>query len=255
MRPPRAGLDDRTANRLQSSRSSARSGSPQKGLGGSGSANGAASSESTSSPDLDVYEPGLSRPDMRNCPWGTVDAEPLLQRHASASIAGFNAALATPVASNAGALFVSALLVSYCAFATGPTGPGDLLIYNSDGDGPGHPLAQGNAKAAASRGSTPIFLHEGRPRVDWEAPVRRLRGLVAGSPASGAECCLETLRELEAISEATYGDSSGAYNGPPENSQVFGWLYRMKAGSMACLQQRIRWPCSCWHITRCSSGP
>ncbi|RYP42623.1 hypothetical protein DL768_010306 [Monosporascus sp. mg162] len=244
-------------------------GRPGKDWAAQAAAKGAASSEPASSPDLDAYEAGLSKTDVCNCAWDTVDAELLLQyvsftsislirsngpdhhlvkfwshnlpqigpshyfvmhlimaiaghhlmylradasrtqyytrlarRHPSASIARFNAALATLVASNAGALFVR------------------------------------SPRATPRQGSTPTFLREGLPRVDWDATVRRLRDPVAGSPASGAECCLAALRELDVIYEATYGNSSGAYNGPLESSQVFGWLHRVMTGFMACLQQR-----------------
>jgi hypothetical protein len=56
----------------------------------------------------------------------------LARRQLTAGLAGFTAQLSDPGPANCGALYLGAVLTSYCTFAAGPTSPSDLLVCTID---------------------------------------------------------------------------------------------------------------------------
>jgi hypothetical protein len=188
----------------------------------------------------------------------------LALKHASKGLKGFTAAITSPRDSNCGALYVSAILVCYCTFAGGPTGPGDLLICNIDGGAAGtprlliqgvgiiremidpttlfsghlEPLGLATTNVSKNQISEPTYKREGFPRIDWEDPLQKLREAITARGGSGMPAYLDALEELAAIYHATYGDSHGVYTGADKNSHIFGWLYRLQAPFRDCLLRK-----------------
>lgn len=58
----------------------------------------------------------------------------LAQKHLTAGLSGFSAELSRAGPENCGALYLGAVLTSYCTFASGPASANDLLICTADGD-------------------------------------------------------------------------------------------------------------------------
>ncbi|KAI5917393.1 hypothetical protein F4810DRAFT_717721 [Camillea tinctor] len=188
----------------------------------------------------------------------------LADRHAAAGLSGFTTAVTSPTAENVGALYVSATLVCYCSFATGPTGPDDLLVCKLDDNSSGpYPLLihgvrlirelidsqtlfsglmeplgpKSDDEPEPEPNPTPAYLTEGFPRLDWERPVSEVRHLIATSEDPDATVCLKAFDALTTIYEANYGDSNGKCSGSPNDVHVFGWLYRMQIPFQASLQR------------------
>jgi hypothetical protein len=141
----------------------------------------------------------------------------LAQRHFTAGLAGFSAQLSQPGPENCGALYLGAVLTSYCTFAAGPTSGRDLLVCIANNGG----AQDGIETAAAISSSTswmpfvhgvrlmhqsfspdvlfaglmkplntspspkplehPVYARDGFPRLDWEAALDGLRAFVADS--------------------------------------------------------------------------
>jgi hypothetical protein len=189
----------------------------------------------------------------------------LATSHASKGLNGFSAALANPNPDNCGALYVSAILVCYCTFASGPTSPGDLLICSVvDNAGSSRLLIQGvriireminpttlfsglleplrSAIVNVSEGqnSEPTYKRHGFPRIDWEGALESLREVVTANGGIDTPSHIHALDELVVIYHATYGDRHGVYIGPDLNSHIFGWLYRLRAPFLDCLHRNER---------------
>jgi hypothetical protein len=142
----------------------------------------------------------------------------LAQRHLTAGLSGFTAALSRPGPENCGALYLGAVLTSYCTFAAGPASRDDLLICTTtDASTPpssatesatampfvygvrlvhqsftpdvlfAGPLAALRTTASGSSPVTtdslemPVYARDGFARLDWEGPLRRLREFIAGA--------------------------------------------------------------------------
>lgn len=58
----------------------------------------------------------------------------LAQKHFTAGLSGFSAGLPRAGPENCGALYLGAVLTSYCIFASGPASANDLLVCTADGD-------------------------------------------------------------------------------------------------------------------------
>ncbi|KAL2174980.1 uncharacterized protein P884DRAFT_279633 [Thermothelomyces heterothallicus CBS 202.75] len=169
----------------------------------------------------------------------------LARQHFTAGLSGFSAQLSHPGPNNCGALYLGAILTSYCTFAAGPTSRSDLLVCTVSDDtcdsalsspppasswmpfvhgvrlmhegfspdvlfaGLMRPFKPGRPMTPLKQ---PVCLRDGFPRLDWEAALDGLRSYVAAGPAAAAdlaapsrECCLRALDNLIGIYAATYG--------------------------------------------------
>ncbi|KAH6886944.1 hypothetical protein B0T10DRAFT_515835 [Thelonectria olida] len=178
----------------------------------------------------------------------------IAKQHSDAGLKQLNETLPAIDESNCGALYVSSLLVSYCAFATGPNGTNDLLVCNTGDEAAHHqlPLIHGVRlirqviePATLFSGLTaplgesmpndgnPRFVH---PHVDWMEPIARLREWVLLSV--NTTIYDQTLLSLSAVYEANYGRKSDVCASPSSNRLVFGWLYRLQDHFLSCLRRK-----------------
>ncbi|KAF7551254.1 hypothetical protein G7046_g7767 [Stylonectria norvegica] len=186
----------------------------------------------------------------------------LAEHHSSAGLAELNQVLPQLDETNCGALYVSAVAMCYCTFAAGPTSIDDLLVCDV-GEGAHQrwlPLINGVRSIRQTvepatlftglmeplgrpdrSNNEPyrlIYLREGLPRVDWIEPLDKLRSWITSHPTPDTIIYSRALESLCKIYEATYGNQNGGYDGPPSDSFVFGWLYRMQEPYVACLRRR-----------------
>ncbi|KAK0733548.1 hypothetical protein B0T26DRAFT_635002 [Lasiosphaeria miniovina] len=133
----------------------------------------------------------------------------LAQQHLTVGLSGFSAQLTRASPENCGALYLGAVLTSYCTFAAGPTSSKDLLVgtandardpVGSDSNSPWMPFVYGvrlmhetfspdvlftGSMAPLNGGSPrrlledPIYVRDGFPRLDWEAALDGLRAYIA----------------------------------------------------------------------------
>ncbi|KPM35282.1 hypothetical protein AK830_g11279 [Neonectria ditissima] len=163
--------------------------------------------------------------------------------------------------SNCGALYVAAMLLCYCAFAAGPTGPNDLLICNA-GDGASPfwlPRIQGVrlirqmiepatlfTGLTAPLASPPGDSHDQRPmslldeilRAGWIDPLERLRKWIASHDSPNTLIYIQALASLSTVYETNYGTSARVHEGYPDDRPVLGWLYRLQDLFVAHLQRK-----------------
>ncbi|KAK5652152.1 hypothetical protein OQA88_10794 [Cercophora sp. LCS_1] len=83
-------------------------------------------------------------------PRGRCDYLSAAQRHLAAGLASFSAQLSCVRPENCGALYLAAVLTSYCTFAAGPTSRNDLLVCTADGDGDGGDCAEDSGAAVGN---------------------------------------------------------------------------------------------------------
>lgn len=170
----------------------------------------------------------------------------LAQQHLTAGVSGFSAQLSQPQSNNCGALYLGAVLTSYCTFAAGPTSRDDLLVCTaSDIATPGAtatspgswmPFVTGvrlmhqsfspdvlfaGLMAPFRMGllpgqqlEQPVCARDGFPRLDWEGALDGLRGFIAnvnpdGESPSTVSLCTTALDALIAIYTAIYGRRQG----------------------------------------------
>ncbi|KAH8885784.1 hypothetical protein GQ53DRAFT_728820 [Thozetella sp. PMI_491] len=187
------------------------------------------------------------------------------ERHSSTGLSELNESLPLMDETNCGALYVAATLVCYCSFAAGPSGDGDLLVFHNNSNATVHwltlirgvryiremvspevlfsglmdPLKPGPAPEAPSPEQVePTMYKQKYERVDWEEPLQRLHDFI--TKQDGGDQAVQTLQALENLSrifEATYGKADGSSDSTPEDQFIFGWLYRLEADYVACLQQ------------------
>ncbi|KAK4158328.1 hypothetical protein C8A00DRAFT_39310 [Chaetomidium leptoderma] len=169
----------------------------------------------------------------------------LAQQHLTAGLSGFSAQLSQPGPDNCGALYLGAVLTSYCTFAAGPTSPDDLLVCTADREGRSdmkdvaassaswmpfvhgvrlmhqsfspdvlfaglmEPLRIGPPQGPLQQ---PVYARDGFPRIDWEAALDGLREFIAGGSPDGkppsTAVYLGPLDNLIGIYAATYGRRS-----------------------------------------------
>lgn len=145
----------------------------------------------------------------------------LAQRHFTAGLSGFSSQLSQSGPENCGALYLGAVLTSYCTFAAGPTSRDDLLVCTADSNG-GQNDTETTAAASSSASwmpfvhgvrlmhqsfspdvlfaglmgplnasrppeplEQPVYARDGFPRLDWEAALDGLRAFIAGSHRGG----------------------------------------------------------------------
>ncbi|KAK7397659.1 hypothetical protein QQX98_012970 [Neonectria punicea] len=185
----------------------------------------------------------------------------LARHHSETGLVELNRTLPSLDETNCGALYVSAVLVCYCAFAAGPIGVTDLLVCNVDDTAPQRwlPLIHGvrlirqtiepatlftglmeplGGSPEPDEDTRPMYLIGGFPHVEWVEPVEKLRKWLESYDTPDTIIYLRALSSLSDIYEANYGDRNGRYSGGTENKFVFGWLYRMHDLFVACLQRK-----------------
>ncbi|KAK3995205.1 hypothetical protein QBC44DRAFT_29489 [Cladorrhinum sp. PSN332] len=141
----------------------------------------------------------------------------LAQQHLTVGLSGFSAQLTRASPENCGALYLGAVLTSYCTFAAGPTSSEDLLVgtandardpVGSDSNSSWMPFVYGvrlmhetfspdvlfAGSMAPLKGASPrrpledpIYVRDGFPRLDWEAALDGLRVFIAGVVRSGED--------------------------------------------------------------------
>ncbi|KAF4977359.1 hypothetical protein FZEAL_6098 [Fusarium zealandicum] len=186
----------------------------------------------------------------------------LAAHHAELGLLELNKTLPSLNETNCGALYVAAVLVCYCIFAAGPSGPDDLLVCLI-GEGPAQrwlPLTHGvrlirqtiepatlfTGLMSPLGGGTdpdlddrrPEYLVRGFPRIDWIEPLESFRVWIASYDSPDTALYLRIHKSLCDIYEANYGNAEETFNGPVTNKIVFGWLYRLQDIFMACLQRK-----------------
>ncbi|KAK7523346.1 hypothetical protein IWZ03DRAFT_355752 [Phyllosticta citriasiana] len=151
-----------------------------------------------------------------------------VQHHFSSGLAGYTCLMAHPDSSNCGALYLSAVLVSYCTFAAGLTSANDLLVSSlhdrdSSYDHQFIPFVHGlriiytsfapevlfaglmaplgpSGKRAPPEPKLPVCVRDGFKRIDWEPARSRLREIIDRNPNDeGTAPCLGALDDLAAI--------------------------------------------------------
>lgn len=186
----------------------------------------------------------------------------LATRHLSMGISGMNKALASMNSNNCGALLVSSMVICICTFAAGPTGPGDLLLCDLDGDTAGGrilPLIQGVRLIQREFDAGPLYtgllrpldpviagsLDDPRPtcvcqgfaRISWVGPLDRLRKLVESDTSPNAAVYLRAFELVVTVYEAVYGDESGTMRCPTYYKMVLIFLYFAEDQFVACLRK------------------
>lgn len=164
---------------------------------------------------------------------------------------------------NCGALYISAVLVCYCAFATGPISKGDLLVCTVDKEAAAHrwlplihgvrlirqtfdpatlftglmsPLGSGADPEVDDR--RPAYQQDGFPYLDWVGPLQKLRAWVESHQASDSIIYERTLKVLLDIYEANYGNAEGNFEGFSHHRHIFMWLYALNDQFVSCLQRK-----------------
>ncbi|KAM0552029.1 hypothetical protein ACHAPJ_008139 [Fusarium lateritium] len=186
----------------------------------------------------------------------------LAAHHSELGLAEMNKTLTNLNEINCGALYVAAVLVCYCTFAAGPTGPGDLLICIVDDaaaqrwlplihgvrlirqsiepatlfTGLMSPLGGGADPEIEDR--RPEYLVKGFSHIDWIGPLEKLRLWIASHENPDTALYLRVHKSLCDVYEANYGNANGAFEGSMTNKLVFGWLYRMQDLFVGCLQRK-----------------
>ncbi|CEI69876.1 unnamed protein product [Fusarium venenatum] len=187
----------------------------------------------------------------------------LAAHHAEIGISEMNRTITNLNETNCGALYVAAVLVCYCTFAAGPTGPDDLLVCVV-GDGISQrwlpvihgvrlirqsiepatlftglmaPFGEGGAKPELED-PRPEYLVKGFSHLDWIEPLERLRVWIASHDNPDTALYLRVHKSLCDVYEANYGNLKGVIEVPISNKLVFGWLYRMQDLFVGCLQRK-----------------
>ncbi|KAJ9419806.1 6-hydroxy-D-nicotine oxidase [Fusarium oxysporum] len=185
----------------------------------------------------------------------------LARHHFSVGLTEANEALSAINTSTCGSLYVATILVCFCSFAAGPSGPDDLFICSAGGTSSHKwlPLARGArlirelydesvlfSGLTAPLGSNsvppsdprPTCVCEGFIRVNWIDPVARVRDLVMSASTPRNDVYVRSLHTLANIYEATFGDEQGCVKTPLHNKVVLIWLYMMEDDFTAFLQEK-----------------
>ncbi|KAH6661439.1 hypothetical protein F5X68DRAFT_145673, partial [Plectosphaerella plurivora] len=164
---------------------------------------------------------------------------------------------------NCGALYLASSLLCFCTFATGPTGPGDLLVCISGDVRPTRnlPIIHGvrlirqsfppetlfsGLMAPMHRPLTmspqwrPRWVDNGLARLDWEKALDDLREIVTTHSSDSDTSRLHALNQLEGIYEAFYGRKIAGRTREPDPASrfVLTWLYRIDEHFIDSLQRR-----------------
>ncbi|EXL40274.1 hypothetical protein FOCG_17162 [Fusarium oxysporum f. sp. radicis-lycopersici 26381] len=186
----------------------------------------------------------------------------LARHHFSVGLTQANEALSSIDTSTCGSLYVSTILVCFCSFAAGPSGPDDLFVCSAGGTSSHKwlPLARGarlirqlydesvlfsgltepfgSNSGVPPEDPRPTCVCKGFARVDWTDPVARLHDLVMSTATSSNDVYADSLRMLAAIYEVTFGDKDGSAKAPLHYKAVLIWIYLMDDAFIECLQRK-----------------
>jgi hypothetical protein len=177
----------------------------------------------------------------------------LAQQHLTAGASGFSRQLSRPGPDNCGALYLGAVLTSYCTFAAGPTSRDDLLVCTADaGDNTQDATAASSSSASwmpfvygvrlmhqsfspdvlyaglmapfrtgpvAGPLEEPVCVRDGFVRLDWEDALDELREFIARvvpggeTETAGSTPAVVCLAALDAIIEI-YAATYGRRSSP-----------------------------------------
>ncbi|KAH6972036.1 hypothetical protein BKA56DRAFT_493833 [Ilyonectria sp. MPI-CAGE-AT-0026] len=184
----------------------------------------------------------------------------LSEQHMVAGVAGMAHGLSSLNESSSSALYLASILVCFCTLAAGPTGPYDLLLFNTGDLRPQAciPLIRGvrlirqvfprdvlfsGLMAPMNRSEGTQLLqwrsHWVRPRLDWVAALGRLKTLVSSQQDADNASRRHAFDILENIYEVVWGrdDSGVPAKMKPKYQFVLGWLYMMDDDYIATLQR------------------
>ncbi|KAH7186593.1 hypothetical protein DER44DRAFT_737314 [Fusarium oxysporum] len=185
----------------------------------------------------------------------------LARHHFSVGLTQANEALSIIDASTCGNLYVSTILVCFCSFAAGPSGPDDLFVCSAEDKSSHkwHPLAHGARlirelydESVLFSGLTeplgrrnpppedprPTCVCQGFVRVDWTDPLARLHDLVISTETPSDTVYVRSLQMLTAIYEGTFGDREGCVKTPLRHKAVLIWVYMMEDAFIERLQRK-----------------
>ncbi|KAL7626497.1 hypothetical protein AAE478_003269 [Parahypoxylon ruwenzoriense] len=177
----------------------------------------------------------------------------LAQNHFHAGLAEFRETLPSLNKTNSRPLYVSALLVCWCSFAAGPSGPSDLLVCEVGNNNVLFwiPLVHGVRIIKETIESCDFFANltdscgttdekastysDLSLTIEWEEPLRNLQDRIVSSGSPFIEAYNYALSDMRAIFEEACGKSDGSRSGHPSNRFVLGWLYRMQDSFVSCV--------------------
>ncbi|KAF2649959.1 hypothetical protein K491DRAFT_683406 [Lophiostoma macrostomum CBS 122681] len=186
----------------------------------------------------------------------------LTQRCNTIGLTGLNEALPNIDDTNCGSLYVASVLLCFCTFAAGPTGPEDLLVCDAGGGPSGKWLSLASGVHLIRSLFDPDLLFSGllkplgptesppddpRPtcvcenflHIDWIDPLDILRTFITSQhPLEGAQLYLRSYNTIAAIYEATYGNTDGLLSVHPAHKQVLLWPYSMESSFVDCLRAK-----------------
>ncbi|CAI6093731.1 unnamed protein product [Clonostachys chloroleuca] len=186
----------------------------------------------------------------------------LADEHFEAGLTKVNEALRSVSPATSGATYLSTILLCYCTFARGPSGPKDFLVCDLSKSTPMRwiSIAKGTAVLRETFGADTLFtglmspfnspygtspeedprpscVCQNFPKIEWSAPLRELRHWIISCESDDCEVLLASLQVLENIYEATFGDNQGGFQCPPRFKMVFIWLYVMQDSFLSCLNK------------------
>ncbi|RFN41685.1 sterol uptake control protein 2 [Fusarium flagelliforme] len=170
--------------------------------------------------------------------------------HSEIGLRQLNEALSDITESNCSALYVSALLVSYCSFAAGPKSVNDLMVCEVGSEAAYYQLPLIHGVRLIRRAIEPATLFTGylaplvestperktlespHLHINWVDPVEKLREWIGSSSDSHTTTFKQAVLSLSAVYEANYGNKDGSYG------LVFGWLYRLQDAFLISLKDK-----------------
>ncbi|KAM0425594.1 hypothetical protein ACHAPT_009125 [Fusarium lateritium] len=175
-------------------------------------------------------------------------------QHSEVGLGKLNETLSSISESNCGALYVAATLVSYCAFAAGPTSPNDLLVCKV-GDEATHDqlplihgvrlirqtvdpatLFSGLLQPLADTGPDQEVESSTHPHINWIEPFAILRQSLTSN--HNMTIYEHAFSSLASVYEANYGSEKGVCKTPSNNRLILGWLYRLQETFVASLKRQ-----------------
>ncbi|KAH7234195.1 hypothetical protein B0J15DRAFT_408618, partial [Fusarium solani] len=177
-------------------------------------------------------------------------------QHSEVGLKKLNETLSNITEENCGALYVAATLVSYCAFAAGPTSPKDLLVCKVGDETTLHQLPLIHGVRLIRQTVDPATLFSGlleplaesgpdeevessvHPHMDWVEPFARLREWLTTNASINMTIYDHALSSLSSIYEANYGSEKGVCKTPSTNQLILGWLYRLQETFIAALKRQ-----------------
>ncbi|KAJ4312859.1 hypothetical protein N0V84_009713 [Fusarium piperis] len=177
-------------------------------------------------------------------------------QHSEVGLRQLNEALSSITEENCGALYVAATLVSYCAFAAGPTSPNDLLVCKVGDEATLHQLPLIHGVRLIRRTVDPATLFSGlleplaesgpdedvessaHPHIDWTEPFTKLRQWLTTNASANMAIYDHAFSSLSSIYEVIYGSEKGVCKAPSANRLILDWLYRLQETFITSLKRQ-----------------